>query len=146
MRKIILAASLFTLLLVVIHACSKKNDSNPANARTVQNLSGRYNLISLTASVLGQNINLYDSLPACEQDNVVILKSDMTAQFVDSGKVCVPPSDSTGTWTISPNMDTVYVSGTPSIIQSWDGKTLILNNNETVSGFPVIATSTFVKQ
>ncbi len=145
MRKIIPVASLFALVLV-IHACSKKNDSSPANARTVQNLSGRYNLISLTASVLGQNINLYDSLPPCEMDNVVILKSDMTAQFVDSGMVCVPPSDSTGTWSISPNMDTVYVSGTPSIIQSWDGKTLKLNNNETVSGFPVIATSTFVKQ
>ncbi len=145
MRKIIPVASLFALLLV-IHACSKKNDSSPANARTVQNLSGRYNLISLTANVLGEKLDLYDSLPPCEQDNVVILKSDMTAQFVDSNVVCTPPSDSTGTWSISQNTDTIYVSGTPSIIESWDGRTLVLNNNETISGFPVTATSTFVKQ
>jgi hypothetical protein len=70
----------------------------------------------------------------------------MTAQFVDSNVVCTPPSDSTGTWSISQNTDTIYVSGTPSIIQSWDGRTLVLNNNETISGFPVVATSTFVKQ
>jgi hypothetical protein len=145
MRKINLAVSVFALLLI-IHSCSKKNDTNAANARTVQNFSGSYNLTALTANVLGETLNLYDSLPPCEQDNVVILKSDLTAQFVDSGKVCVPPSDSTGTWSLSKNTDTIYVAGSASFIKSWDGKTLVLNNAETVSGFPVTATSTFVKQ
>ena len=144
MRKIVLAASAIALLLV-IHSCSKKSD-NPANARTVLALSGSYNLKALTASVLGQTLNLYDSLPACERDNIIKLNSNLVAQFIDSGVVCVPPSDSTGTWSLSQNTDTIYIAGSASFIKSWDGKTLVLNNAEQISGFPVLATSTLVKQ
>jgi hypothetical protein len=145
MRKIALAAS-GILLVLIIHSCSKKTDTPSANARTVQNFTGSYNLTALLASALGQTVNLYDSLPPCEKDNVIKLSANMTAQFIDSGVMCVPSSDSSGTWSLSQNTDTLYVSGTPSFIQSWDGKTLVLINNETISGFPAVATTTLVKQ
>jgi hypothetical protein len=142
MRKIALAALAITFILV-INAC-KKSDSNNNNpsARTVQNLSGSYNLTDITANVLGLNISLYDSLPACDKDNVIQLDSNKTAHFIDAGIVCVPPSDSTGTWSLSSNTDTLYVAGTANFIKSWDGKTLILTSVENITGIPVPVTAT----
>jgi hypothetical protein len=70
----------------------------------------------------------------------------MTAQFIDAGTQCVPPSDSTGTWSLSSNTDTIYVAGSASYIKSWDGKTLVLTNQETFGGFPVTATTTLQKK
>jgi hypothetical protein len=148
MRKLALAVSIGTFILV-INAC-KKSDSNSSNpgARTVQNLSGSYSLTAITASVLGVNLNLYDSLPVCEQDNLIELDSNKTAHFIDAGVVCVPPSDSTGTWSLSSNTDTIYVAGSANFIKSWDGKTLVLNSVESLGGIPVpvTATTTLVKK
>lgn len=144
MRKIVFAASAITLLLV-INACKKSTSSN-SSAKTVQNLSGSYNLTASTANLLGLTINLYDSLPACEKDNIIQLNTNMTAQFIDAGVVCVPPSDSTGSWSLSSNADTIYVAGSANFIKSWDGKSLITTSAEQISGFPVTVTTTLVKK
>ena len=143
MRKVLLATSAISLLLI-INACKKS--STTSNARTVQNLSGSYMITALTASLSGLVLNLYDSLPACERDNVITLNTDGSAAFVDAGTKCVPPSDSTGTWSLSSNTDTVYVAGSASFIKSWDGSTLVLTNAEVISGIPVTATTTLKKQ
>jgi hypothetical protein len=143
MRKIVVIVSAIALFLV-INAC-KKSDST-SNARTVENLSGSYTITALTASLSGFNINLYDSLPACEKDNVIQLNTNLTAQFIDANVQCVPPSDSTGTWSLSANTDTIYVAGSASYIKSWDGKTLVTTNAAAISGVPVTATTTLVKK
>jgi len=148
MRKIAISAAAVTLILV-INACKKSdNNSNNPSARTVQNFSGSYNLTAITASVLGTNINLYDSLPACDQDNVIQLDVNGTAHFIDAAVKCAPPSDSTGTWSLSSNTDTIYVAGMANFIKSWDGKTLMLSSVENLGGIPVpiTATTTLVKQ
>ena len=148
MRKIAISAAALTLMLV-IHACKKNdNKSSDPGARTVQNLSGSYTLTGITASVLGVNVNLYDSLPACDRDNVIELDANNSAHFIDAGVACVPPSDSTGTWTLSSNTDTIYVAGSANFINSWDGKTLVLNSVESLGGIPVpvTATTTLVKK
>jgi hypothetical protein len=143
MRKILLATSAIALFLT-INACQKS--STTSNARTVQNFSGSYSITALTASLSGLVINLYDSLPACERDNLIQLNSDLTAKFIDAGVKCVPPSDSTGIWSLSQNMDTIYLAGSGSYIQSWDGSTLVVTNAESIQGFPVTATTTLKKQ
>ena len=142
MRKIALATTIAGLILVV-NAC-KKSDSNGSNpsARTVQNFSGSYGITAISASVLGLNVNLYDSLPPCERDNVIQLDANQTAHFVDAGVVCVPPSDSSGTWSLSSNTDTLYISGSANYIKSCDGKTLVLAGIENISGIPVPVTTT----
>ena len=147
MRKIALAVSA-VLLLLVINACKKTDNSTSgsSNAKTVQNLSGSYNLTNLTASFLGASTSLYDSLPACEKDNIIQLNTDLSVHFIDAGVVCVPPSDSTGTWSLSSNSDTLNVAGSAGFIKSWDGKTLVLTSNELISGFSVLATTTLVKK
>jgi len=145
MRKILLAASAVALFLV-FNACKKSGSNQPSNARTVQNFSGTYTITALTANLSGISIDLYDSLPPCERDNVIQLDTNLTAHFIDAGTPCVPPSDSTGNWSLSQNTDTIYVAGSASFIKTWDGKTLVLNNAETISGFPVIATTTLTKK
>ena len=144
MRKIVFAASAISFILV-INACKKSGSTN-SSAKTVQNLSGSYTLTALTANFLGASVNLYDSLPACDKDNVIQLNTNMSAQFIDAGVVCVPPSDSTGTWSLSANADTLYVAGSANFIKSWDGKTLVLTSQEEISGFPVTATTTLSKK
>jgi hypothetical protein len=148
MRKIALAASIGTLILV-INAC-KKSDSNSTNpgARTVQNFSGSYKLTAITANILGLNVNLYDSLPACDRDNVIELDSNKEARFIDAGVACVPPSDSTSTWSLSSNTDTLYIAGTANFIKLWDGTNLMLASTENIQGIPVpvATTTTLVKK
>ncbi|HEY4936449.1 MAG TPA: lipocalin family protein [Puia sp.] len=148
MRKIQLASAAIVLFLV-FYAC-KKSVNPTSNARTVQNLSGSYNLTALKGSILGISINLYDSLPPCERDNVIQLNADLTAQFIDSGTVsairCVPPSDSTGTWSLSQNTDTLYIAGSANFITSWNGTTLVLTGDQSVSGYTATVTTTLVKK
>jgi type II secretory pathway component GspD/PulD (secretin) len=149
MRKIVLTAMVIGLFLV--NACSKSDNSSgntapDKTAKTVQNLSGSYNITASTANVFGATLNLYDSLPACQRDNIIQLDTNLTAQFIDAGTACVPPTDSTGKWSLSSNSDTIYVAGESSFIKSWDGTTLVLTTSINVMGFPVTATSTFVKK
>jgi hypothetical protein len=145
MRKILITGSAIALFMV-FYAC-KKSDSK-SNARTVENLSGSYSITALVAGSSGFSINLYDSLPACEKDNLIQLNTDMTAAFVDANVQCVPPSDSSGNWSLSANTDTIYVAGSASYIKSWDGSTLVLTNSENVSGspLPVTVTTTLAKK
>jgi hypothetical protein len=145
MRKIYFAASVI-LLFGVINACKKSTTSS--NARTMQSLSGSYNITAITADVVGQTVDIYDSLPACERDNIIQLDATGIAKFIDGGVVCVPASDSSGTWSLSQNTDTLYVAGGASFIKSWDGTKLVLANQETITGipFPVTATTTLLKK
>jgi hypothetical protein len=143
----IVAAAFALILLIAFNAC-KKSDSNNNNssAKTVANLSGSYGITAISANVLGASVNLYDSLPPCDQDNLIQLNTNLTVQFIDAGVMCVPPSDSTGTWSLSSGADTIYVAGGASYIKSFDGKTLVLTNQENISGFPVTATTTLSKK
>ena len=145
MRKIQCLA--LALALLILNACSKSdNKTQTNNARTVANFSGSYGLVSATAVFSGFTINLYDSLPSCERDNIIQLNTDMSSHFVDAGEVCVPPSDSSGNWSLSANTDTLYIAGQANYINSWNGSTLVLNTNEKISGFPVTATTTLKKK
>ena len=148
MRKINLVISAIALFFV-FNACKKSDSPNspsPNDARTVQNFSGTYNLTALKATVLGVSIDLLDSLPACEKDNEIQLNANLSAQFIDSGLQCTPPSDSTGTWSLSSNTDTLYVAGSANFINSWDGTTLVLTGTQQVSGFQATVNTTLVKK
>jgi len=143
MKKILFLASA-TLLLIGFGAC-KKSD-NVSNARTVQNFSGNYHLTALTVSQAGISFDVYDSLPDCEKGNTIQLLASGTANFIDVAPICTPPSDSTGSWSLSSGSDTIYIAGSGSFIKSWDGKTLVISNAEMINNFPLTATSTLVKQ
>lgn len=132
-----------TFILAAV-ACSK-DDSNTNTAITVENISGKYVVKGLIYTVAGISFNLYDSFPACEKDNYVLLNTDKTLDYVDAGEECVPSSADNGTWDVR-NDSIIFSSQFESAkVQSYDGKTLVLTGNpegETA----VVATTTLEKQ
>jgi hypothetical protein len=144
MRKILLTAVAVAALLSFI---SCKKSDNVSNAKTVQNISGSYNLTSLTWTALGVTANIYDSLPPCEKDNIFQFNADGSTHEIDAKILCDPPeADSISTWSLSSNGDSLYFDNNPYLIKSWDGKTLVITG--IVDDGPPVVTgvTTFVKQ
>ena len=143
MRKTLLTATAVAALFI-FYSCKKSNTTS--SAKTVQNLAGSYNLTALVWTAAGISVNVYDSLPDCEKDNVIQLNTDLTADFIDGTPVCTPNESDHGVWSLSSNGDSLYIGSTPAYIKSWDGKTLVLVGIVD-NGPPVtIGTSTFVKK
>ncbi len=132
------------ILFLGFTACKKSDKTN--SSRTMANVSGTYRITALTASQGSASFNVYDSLPACEKDNLIELQSNGGALFIDAGTVCSPRSDSTGAWHLSASGDSLYLGGEAALIKSFDGKSLVVTNQQTFSGFTVVATTTLMKQ
>jgi hypothetical protein len=144
MRKMHLTAVVAAALLSFI---SCKKSDNVSNAKTVQNISGSYILTGLTWSALGITVNVYDSLPPCEKDNILQFNTDGSAHDIDVKIMCDPPEpDSVSTWGLSSKGDSLYLDHNPYLIKSWDGKTLVITG--IVDNGPPVVTgvTTFVKQ
>jgi len=152
MRKILLTVSAF-IFVIVFASCKKSNSSSGSNAKTVENLSGSYKITAINVFALGTNFDEYASLKDCEKDNIIKLDNTLTAEFNDVGIVCSPSEESTGTWSLSSNSDSVSVYGLPAypngitgFITSWNGTTLVLTANEVISSQPSTITLTLFKQ
>lgn len=143
MRIVKFAVPAITFVFAVV-ACSKTDDDTNTPL-TVQNISGKYVVKGLVYNYGGFSFNLYDSFPACEKDNYVLLNSDKTLNYVDDGEVCDPSSEDNGTWDVR-NDSIIFSSQFDNAkIASFDGTTLILTGNpegETT----VIATTTLQRQ
>jgi hypothetical protein len=133
------------LPLIIFVACKKNSNNNVAI--TSANIAKTYKLTGLIWLHAGISVNVYDSLPACEQDNLIKLNPDFTSNLVDAGIVCNPPLDGSGTWHLS--ADTLYFDSTASKIKSFDGKTLVLTGYPSANGVSdstTLATTTLTKQ
>lgn len=140
MRYSLLLASAVMLFV----ACKKSDKTN--TSRTMANMAGTYGLTALTATEAGITFNVYDTLPLCERDNLIELNANGSAQFIDAGLACTPPQDSTGAWHLSANADSIYLGNEAALINSFNGKTLVLSSQQSISGFSFSATETLVKQ
>ena len=144
MRKITLTAIAVAALFPFV---SCKKSDNVSNAKTVQNIAGTYNLTGLTWSALGVTENVYDSLPPCEKDNILQFNTDGSVHELDVKILCDPPEpDSVTTWGLSPKGDSLYLNGSPYLIKSWDGKTLVITGVVDYGPPVVTGTTTFTKQ
>jgi len=131
------------ILFLGFTACKKSDKTN--NSRTAANMAGTYGLVAVTVSQGGATVNIYDSLPACEKDNLIQLNANGSAQFIDAGTACNPPQDSTGAWHLSASTDSMYLGNEAAYIKSFDGKTLVLSNQQMISGLNIVTTSTLAK-
>ncbi len=152
MRKIHLSISAIALVLI-FGACKKSNSTTTSDAKTVDNLSGTYLFTAINVTTGGVSFDEFASLKDCEKDNTITLKSDLTLDYTDAGTQCSPPESSTGTWKLSANADSLYISGISTfpdglgaLIQTWDGKTLVVNGTNTISGHIASTTVTLKKQ
>jgi hypothetical protein len=152
MRKILY--SLSTVLVVLFFISCKKSDSgSSASAKTVANLSGTYKITAINVFSMGVNFDGYAQLKDCEKDNIITLQNTLEAVFNDAGIVCSPSEESTGTWSLSSNSDSLSVYGLPTypngitgFITSWNGTTLVLTANVVVVSKPSTVTLTLFKQ
>src|SRR4051812_21957156 len=143
MKKNSLITLLAATLIFAANACKKSSTSN--NAITVESLAGTYSLKALIWNYSGITINVYDSLDACDRDNLVTLNTDKTVNFIDAGVACTPPSDDNGTWDLKGDSITFSSNFSSAKIESFDGKTLVLSGTpDGISG--AIATTTLLKQ
>lgn len=127
---------LFLLLFAFsLASCSKDNDNADDSEVTKENLSGNYKLVSIKANTSFGEVDLTnntDVLAACERDNIIQLRIDMTFAIQDAGIQCNPQSTGTGSWDL-PNESTLTISnnaffpggGSASIVD-FDGNTLKL--------------------
>ena len=145
MKKLFPVILIAVAIIFIATACSKSGSSDNVDI-SVQSLSGTYALKALVWVYQGETINVYDSLDACEKDNLTTLNTDKTVDYTDAGIVCDPPEDDNGTWDLI-GTDSLYFSGSSnaSKIQSFDGKTLVLTGNPDGTT-DVQATTTLVKQ
>lgn len=144
MKRLPLFTMLMGLGLLIAVACQKSN-SPASTSLTVSNLSGTYGIKAVTWTFMGATVNVYDSFPACEKDNLIKLNPDLTVNYIDTGMVCAPSQSVNGNWALKG--DSIYISTTlqTAKIKSFDGKTLVLtgsvDSTNTITG-----TTTLQKQ
>ena len=147
MRPLVQLISTAFLISVLVFACKKSSTPPDPGAINVTNLSATYQVTDAKGTYLGLTIDLYDSLQACQKDNLIQLNKDSTALLIDAGIACMPPQNSSGTWLLNTTTDSIYVTGLGSnYIQSFDGKTLVLKGPQTYNSISFVATTTLVKQ
>lgn len=116
--------ALFLIILIVEFGCQKEVNEKLSTPITVNSLSGTYGLTALTWTYGGSAHNIYDSLDACEKDNLVKLNTDLTINYIDAGIAYVPPENDIGIWSLVG--DSLYFDTQSSKIQSFDGTILVL--------------------
>lgn len=135
MKKSILILSFGTLLF----ASCKKEDK--AYVATKENLAGSYKITAATFAGINvfnnsdESVNYFE---ACERDNVLTFNANSTYTLTDAGVTCSPSSEENGSWEFVNN--TIKVDGEASTIKSWDGKTLVTENND--NGAALVVTMT----
>jgi Lipocalin-like domain len=145
LMKKILALTCGCIAVIAVYTSCKKSTASNGSAITVENLAGTYGLKAVTWTYLGITVNVYDSVPVCERDNLAKLNADKTVNFIDAGIVCDPAEDEDGTWDLRNDSLIFSTNFTSAKIVSFDGKTLVLSGEP--EGQPgVTATTTLEKQ
>jgi hypothetical protein len=93
----------------------------------------------------GTTYDVLAEMPSCDQDNLYVLKADMTSAVVDAGEQCSPSAAETSTWSL-PDNNTLVLSGTTFTIESMDGKTMKLSGEYSDDEVEGTLNITYVKQ
>ena len=128
---------------LIIAGCHKSSGSG-STALTMTNLVGSYKLTASTSTYGGISYNTYDSIPACEKDDVVKLNPDSTYNYIDAGTSCSPNGSYSGNWFLK--ADSIYIDANGFLVKSFTGTTLILNTTDTLYGIAIPSSETLTKQ
>ena len=133
--------ALALLVATTFSACKKDNDSNDSLSVTKENLAATYTLSTIKVKATGvAEQDVTSQVTACEKDDQIILKSDLTIQYKDAGTVCSPAGDGTGVWSLSGS--TITMDGDAYTVKSLTKGTLVLEQTGTVSGVTYTYTTT----
>lgn len=110
-------------------ACKKDKDEAPADL-TKESIAGKYKLSSLQGIFpIVDPVDLMQSLPECQRDDIYTLNTDFSATYEDAGKPCGGDPVQKTTWSLDGKNITVKGGNNEfnGIVKSWDGKTLVID-------------------
>jgi len=121
MKKFLSIPFLFFLFI----SCNK-DDNPPTCTTTTATLTGTYKIIASTykETPTSDEVDEYALRDACEKDDLLVLNSNNTYNATDAGIACSPPSEDSGSWSLSGS--NLTIDGDPVTIKSFDCKTLVL--------------------
>lgn len=128
------------LIVTAFGACTKNSD---VLSITKDNLAGTYTIITVKAKAAGaseQDVTSANFDP-CEMDDQIVLKSDLTATYVDAGTQCTPAGGGSDYWSF--NSGILTIAGEDFTVRSLTKSTLVLEQTANVSGLVVTVTSTY---
>ncbi|MFT3934059.1 MAG: hypothetical protein QM726_10620 [Chitinophagaceae bacterium] len=137
--------------ITIFFSCQKSISDfaggSDSTGHTVASIAGVYKLKSIVWTYAGTSINIYDSLDACEKDDLYNFRSDYSFIRTDTGIVCNPPNSGAALWGIRNDSFYTVVGSSVSIakIKSYDGTNLALQGTPP-SDPTVVAVTTFTKQ
>jgi hypothetical protein len=136
---------LFAAVLFAINSCSKSKSSGVTP--TMANLVGTYKLSSETSQQgTATQINILESLPACEKDDELRFNADSSYDYLDDGTVCTPTGAYSGTWDLPSSNILVLDDYSLYSIKSFDNITLVMIFTDLGSSPIINYTLTLVKQ
>lgn len=122
----------WTVSVVVVSctlvACQKEKSEtgDPKCSISMTGLAGTYKLTALQyrQNASAAPVDYLAYMDACEQDNLLILKSDGTYEYRDLGTICPDAEPNTGTWEVNGHQLTSdgTLNGT---LASYDCKTMV---------------------
>ena len=136
MKKILLSASVLTLLL---SSCKKDNAQNDSKAVTKENIIGDYKLTGLTTETSGFKMDVLAQMEPCQRDDEYHFKAGDVYDYVDAGTQCDVNGDGTGSWTLSGDvmtldgMDAKVTKLTATILEATITMTETVNNQQVTS-------------
>ena len=136
------------LCTILFFATACKKDNNDSVPITTENLAGNYKFASATVkygSSPEQDYSSFVFTEECEKDDITTLKTDGTYTVLDAGVQCDPPTEDSGTWSLS-GSNTIVMDGEDFTISRFDGKTLQLTDTYTDNGQTITLKLTLSKQ
>lgn len=130
-------------------ACKKDNEEAPASL-TKESIAGKYKLTDAQiVPPVGPTYSVYTTyLKECERDDIYTLNTDFSAKYEDAGTQCGGSTSETTTWNLEGKNITVK-GGTIEfigVVNSWDGKTLVIDGGYEVGGVTVKIRGTLARQ
>jgi hypothetical protein len=128
------------LVVTAFSACTKNSDTL---AVTKDNMVGTYTIISVKAKAPNapeQDVTSSNFEP-CEMDDQIVLKSDLTATYVDAGTQCAPVGGGSDYWSL--NGSTFTLAGNDFTVRSLTKTSLVVEQTANLSGYVVTITSTY---
>jgi hypothetical protein len=124
-------------LLLLFSSC-KKDDEEPKDTVTINNVSGNYKITGFSAKQGPITYDIFSTWPSCAKDDIMNLKSDKTYTWPDSGEKCTGSTDETGTWDLEGTTKFKW-NGDTYNIDNFDGKDFKFSVSDTDSSGQVVS-------
>jgi spermidine/putrescine-binding protein len=130
-------------LLAITSFTACKKSANDILIVSKENLAATYTPVTVIIKASGypDQDRTNDYYTPCEKDDQIILRSDLTATYVDAGTQCTPAGGGSDVWGLNGN--TITIAGEDFTIKSLTRGTLVLEQSGDIFGSGFVATAIY---